>query len=854
MPHQHSVRDSNRPGGHLPGISTLEIKLALRLIRKQPILAAISVLALGLGVAIATTGFSMLDSVLGGRLPFEGGERFVRFQVRTAPEGHRTSLDVGSFRHLRDHATSFEHLGAVDAGLLNILRESGEVDSVQGASLTASTLQRLPYAPILGRNLVAADGADGAPPVAVLRESLWRRRYSADPAILGRAINVGGVERTVVGVLPDEATFPADGELWIPLDDATLGGADAGARAPLAFGILRPGVELAQADAEAQRLRERWFETAPPEVETRFWLTPYVEPPEGALPMATAMNLLLIAVLAVIASNVANLILTRTAYRRGELAVRTALGAARGRLIGQLTVEMALLGVLAAGLGLAAAHLAVSYLDRLLTELPFWVEIAISGRTLAFVIGVTGLIILLSGVVPAMKATGRDPVAALNASSRGGNFRLGRFSAAMMVLEMALSVAMLSGSLVLARGFSAHAERDFGLPRDRVLTAQVWIAEAGGTSSEGTSPETGGTSSEGTSSEAAGTPPGAPPARIEARIAEALRRVPGVAASGVTTALPRQDASESLVVVEAVAGARDGGARDAERTGDPRPAPTARVLPGFFAALDAEATAGRLFEERDLVPDAPAVAIVNEPFVDRFLSGRQPLGRRLRLVDPNDPEAAPVWREIVGVVPDLGLSAADPARAAGLYLPLQETRSWFYLAIRGHGDPARLSGPLRTAVAAVDPTIQLRRVQPLEKVNWDERAAMSSFSQSMIGMGLTTLGLSLLGIYAMIAFAVTCRTREIGIRVALGAGHRQIFRTVTAGAAAYLVAGGALGCALALGYVRLQDAMLVTRLPTSEPWVLPAVIALLAAAGLLACWLPARRALRILPMEALRSD
>ncbi len=867
-PVHHQTLRHKLLGWELPGISGVEIKLGLRLIRKQPILAAISILALGLGIAIATTGFSMMDSILHGKLPFVDGERYVRFQVRTVPEAARTTLDLDTYQLLQRRSGSFEHLGAMKAGLRNIQHPNGEVDSVQGASITPSSFRHLPYTPILGRTLLASDGVADAPPVVLLRESLWHRRYSADPAILGQTLNIHGAARTVVGILPNSATFPADGELWLPLDDQSLddrpvsgSGSGTKPRRTLAsnnmasgvqtYAILRQNVDLATADAEVQRLANQLRAELPAEVESRLWLTAYVEPPEQAVMMATMMNLVLIAVLAVIASNVANLILTRTAYRRGELAVRTALGAGRARLISQLTVEMALLGVLAMGLGLGAAHVAVSYLDRMLTELPFWAEIAISSRTLGFVVGITALIILFSGVLPAMKATGKNPLSTLNASGRGGSFRLSKFSAAMMVIEMALSVAMLSGSLVLARGFSAHAEKDFGLPRDSVLTAQVRIPAdlTDATTAFGRVPvdtasvdtaavDTAAVDSVPIDTTAGGSPVTGQPSIVH-RVAAALDTIPGIVASSLTTSLPRQDASEAMVQVD-------------ESVSEPRPAPIARVMPGFFASVAADATLGRLIEPLDLEADAPAVAVVNQPFVTKFLSDRHPIGRRLRLVDPEDPQAEPRWHEIVGVVPDLGLSAADPKRAAGLYLPMTSPPPWLYLTIRGHGDPARLAGPMRVAIANVHPEIQLHRVQPLENVNWDEREFMVTFSQTMIGMGVVTLVLSLLGIYAMISFAVTHRTREIGIRVALGATHRQVLATVTAGAALYLALGGILGSLSATGYIRLQDAMLVTRLPTGEPWVLPTVVALLAGAGLLACWLPARRALRILPMEALR--
>jgi predicted lysophospholipase L1 biosynthesis ABC-type transport system permease subunit len=258
-----------------------------------------------------------------------------------------------------------------------------------------------------------------------------------------------------------------------------------------------------------------------------------------------------------------------------------------------------------------------------------------------------------------------------------------------------------------------------------------------------------------------------------------------------------------------------------------------------------------VFRDQDLAPGAPGVAVVNRPFVDRVLGGRNPIGRRLRAVGPGD-DGPPRWYRVVGVVPDLGLSVADPERAAGWYLPIDPGARDYYLALRTAGSPPELVEPLRLALAGVDPEIDVYRTVPLERVGWEDRAFMSGFGSALTGMGVMAMILSLAGIYAMLSFAVTRRTREIGVRMALGATGRQVLRAVVGGTGVHLLAGAALGGVLAVALTQARQ-MLVTRLPAGEPWILPAVVAVLLVAGLVASWVPCRRVLAIRPTDALRS-
>ncbi len=809
-------------------MSASELRLGLRWIAKQPVMAATAVLALAAGIGLAATGAAVLEATVFSELPFDGAERFVRLRAYAEPGG-RVDLDLERYHRLVEDADSFELIGAVGARRVNLRHPSGAVEPERAALVTAGAFRAVPGVPVLGRTLTATDGAAGAPPVVLLRESLWRRRFAGDPGVVGAAVEVAGVDRTVVGVLPDGYEFPAGGELWIPLDDQYLGGSAAdpepGPRPGLeVFAVLRAGVSREVAQAEIDALVEPAAGGGAAEPEVRVRVVPYTEPPEGWNLMITTLVGVLVLVLLVIAANVANLISARTAARTSELAVRTALGASRARLIGQLTAETALLGALAAALGLAGSSAALSWLDANLgAEMPFWIDFTPGGATAATVVALALLATLVAGVLPALAATRRDPAGRLRAATAGGG-GVGRLGTAMVVVEMALSVALLSGALVMARGFALSTGDGLELPRGEVLTARI---------NEPT--------------------PGEPPPRLE--ILRAMAALPGVAAAGAASHLPRVDPP----VRRAELAPEPGEGADA-RAGEAA-APMAYADPGYFATLGAEALAGRLFRETDLAPGAPPVAVVNQPFIDRFLGGRNPLGRRLRLADPGGEEgeaAGPEpWREIVGVVPDLGLSVADPSMAAGWYAPLDDrvaaSRGGWYLAVRTAGDPLALAGPLRRALADLDPELDVYRLVPLERVGWEDRAFMTGFGTALSGLGAMALLLSLAGIYAMLSYAVTRRTREIGVRVALGATGAQVLRSVVGGTGLRLAAGAALGAVLALALIRAK-AMLVTRLPGGEPWILPAVLGLLLAAGLAASWVPARRALAIRPSDALRSE
>jgi predicted permease len=790
-------------------ISMGEVRLALRLIVKQPILSITIILALATGIAFATMGFTFRDELINSTLPYQAGERFARIYVLNR-EGRSVSFDLPRYHTLRDRASSFEHVGAVAGRPYTVTHDAGEVESIRGAAITPRSMRWLDATPIAGRPLIPADGESGAERVVLIRESLWQRRYSGDANIIGRQIMIGGLPRTIVGVMPDTFEFPNSGELWVPLDELTLGGSVQAAMPGLRiFGVLKPGVSFAAADSEVNVLASPLPTAAAPGGIARLLVRPFTADSDDTDLVINALVFVLVMVLLVVASNVATLVFARTWARAPELAVRTALGAARARVVGQLFFETLVLGSIAAVIGIIAAYMSLRYFKGSLEGWPFWITLEPNPRTVAFVVFLTFLVSVVSGLFPALRVTRHDLRNTLQAG-RGFAFGgFGRAGAFLLVVEIALSVALLNGAVTMARAFTSFVNEIPALPKNQVLTAQLGrIREP----------------------------------RQRDQVVAAIRELPGVTAVGAGQHLPRLYPPPREVSVEPVGD---------EPVMAPRPAPGHAVADGFLEAIGAHAVAGRLLDAADLSTGAAPVVVVNEPFVEKFLGGRHPIGRRIKIEDPRSNEAQP-WREIVGVVPDLGLSVGDPALTAGFYIPVRDEMLW-YLAIRTSVDPVTLTAPLRAAVANVDPDLQLEEIRTLEEAGYEERVFLSGIATALTAMGGMALALSIVGIYALLSFMVTRRTREIGIRIALGARNWQVLRSITGGATIYLAIGGLLGTGLGLVFAQARAVILIS-IPAPGVWMPATIFLTLLIAGLTACWLPARRALSIRPSQALNAD
>jgi predicted permease len=791
-------------------ISMGEVRLSLRLIVKQPILSATVVLALATGICLATMGFTFRDELVNATLPYAAGARFARIEAQDR-ERSRLEIDPERYHAFRDRAVSFEHVGAFGARPFTVTHGPGEVESIGGAYLTPRSMTWVEGSPSLGRNLIAADAEPGAEPVVVIRESLWHRRYSGDPAIIGRSLSIGGQQRTVVGIMPDTFKFPSSGELWMPLEETTLGGGGEKLGTPIRpFAVLRDGVTFEQATTEVEGLSQQFPTTDPRMADMRVRVRHYAaEVGSGDFAVAALVSVLVM-VLLVVASNVATLVFARTWSRAPELAVRTALGAARSRVVGQLFMETLMLGSIAAVIGLAGSYLSFRYIKSAIQGWPYYITLEPNLRIVLFVIFLTLLVSAVSGLLPALRVTRHDLRNNLH-SVRGFAFGgFGKVGALMLIVEIALSVALLNGAVTMARAFSAYFDEVPALTKNQILTAQLGRIP---------SPE------------------------LRDRVVAAARAIPGVLSAGASEQLPRLYPPPRPTSVEPIGD---------EPTVAPQPAPGHAVGNGFMEAIGARALNGRLFNGNDFIKGAAPVAIVNEPFVAKFLGGRNPIGRRIQIGAGRGEKADQPWREIVGVVPDLGLSVGDKSLAAGFYLPVRDEMLWF-LVVRTTSDPMTLAAPLRAAVANVDLDLQLEDIRTLEVAGEEDRVFLSGVAMALTAMGGMALMLSIVGIYALLSFMVTRRTREIGIRVALGARSWQVMRSITGAATVYLLIGGAVGTALGILFVQLRSMILIS-IPTPGVWMPATIFLTLAIAGMTACWIPARRALGIKPAEALQAD
>ena len=789
----------------MAAFSVSDVTLGLRLMRKQPVLSVTAVLALATGIGLATMGFTFLEAVFTSQLPFAGGDRFVLLDVYEAPRARRAGLSIERFRAVRESVPALSHLGAFETAPQNLLLPTGEVALVSGVVMTPESFAVLPFAPIVGRALDANDAVAGAAPAIVIRESLWRRHFSADPLVVGRSANFSGVQRQIVGVLPDALEFPNSPEAWLPLRDPV--------RARI-FGVLVDVDGLAIAQTQVASASAQFEQANPSAPRLRLQVDGFVPALSRGLDILTgALVFVLVLVLLVIAANVANLILARAMSRSSELAVRSALGATRARLVTQVCTEVLLLGSIAAVVGVAASELTFKWIRETATDMPFWVDLTAGPRTVLFVAMATVLAAAVGGAWPALKATSRDAQQALSASNRRVAGAFGVTSSAMIALQIALSIGALHAALVVAHGVAGYMRGASIAGESQILTARLYL-------------------------------PDSVEAAAHTLVLDTLNRLPGITRAGLATSLPRLSPGVVMTRVRA----------DVRATASmPRAAPRVAVSPGYLETLGGRAITGRLFTAHDLSDEAPPVAIVNEPFVATFFGGANPVGKQLQFVDEHDPAAASAWREIVGVVPDLGLSAGDEQLAGGLYVPMRR-ESLMYVAAAVAGDPALLAMPLRRAIAQTDPRILVRDTVRLPDVGSEDRAVFAGIGAALTALGVIALGLSVIGVYALLSFSVAARTREIAVRSALGATRVQVLRSVIGRAAIPLAAGALLGPAIGTALIAVRG-IFAFRLP-SEAGAMPvaALVALMLVAALAAAWLPGRRALRVNVADALKAE
>jgi predicted permease len=861
--HKDAMRDA-RGLAWLGGLA-LDLKLGARMLVKYPGLTLVGGLAMAFAICVGAVVFQIAMLFVSPALPLPGGDRIVHlrnYDVQASDPAPRALHDFLVWRRAMRAVTD---LGAWQDVARNLTGRDGEVRPVRVAAITATGFRVSATPPLLGRALVAADERTDAPPVVVLGHELWRTRFAGDSAIVGRTVRLDDGYATVVGVMPPGYAFPVAHEAWLPfrpdvLDDAPGRGPDI-----TIFGRLAPGATLDDARAELAPLGQRAARELP---DTHRHLQPQVMPYTQMFAMEEGadggilllMQIFTLTLLVLVCGNVALLLFARAATRESETIVRSALGASRRRIVLQLFAEALVLGGVAAAVGLAVAHVALRqwglpFLKANLGQLPFWYDLRLSPTTVLYACGLTLLGAAIAGVLPGLKVT-RGLGSRLRAGTAGSGLRFGGVWTAVIVAQVAVSVAFPGIVLLEVREMQRVRSYDVGFAADEYLAVQLGMDASPGADVEGDS--------------AAAAARRARFGMLVETLRQRVAAEPGVAGVTFVDELPRTNSTwhrvafdDSASVLAADAAPAAAGAPEAP----PRLRSTkvARVDPSYFGVLEAPILAGRGFQAADLAPGA-RVAIVDQGFVDRVLLGRNPIGRRVRIAVAPTPVTGPEadslpWLEIVGVVKELGMNnAAETVRGAGLYLPATPGSGFApHMMIHAQGDPMALVPRLRAIAGAVDPTLRLTEFQRVDRVTDDLLWILGMFLRATLVMTAVALLLSLAGIYAVLSFTVARRTREIGVRVALGAPHRRvltaIFRRPLTQVGLGVVGGAAL---IALGALALsrttQFKGTLSGLSAGQLALLAAYAAFMLAVCLIACVVPTRRALRVEPTVAMRVE
>ena len=788
---------------------------------KAPAFTALVVLILGLGIGVNTAIFSIVYAVTLKPLPFTEPSRLVAIHGGRATNSD-VSLAYPDFVDFREQATSIQQMGGYTSGGVT-LTGNGNPDALDASFVTPDFFHVLGVKPLTGRLFEPNDNVKGAAPVAILSEAVWRRRFNADPGVIGRGITIDRTGFTIVGVMAQDFEFPyqADrAEIWLPMiADPFVASLMDGRGASFLYGIgrLKPGATVGQAESELDAIAARLALQYPTSNAGRtIAAVPLHDDIVRDYRHGLALLLGAVGVVLLIAcANVANLLLARGAARQKEIAIRMALGAGRGRLIRQLLVESVAFSIAAGGVGIILALWGVAALVAATPlDIPRLQSARVDTMVLAFATLVSMATGIIFGVAPALQLSRPDHGEALNEAGRGSSgSRAARTGRALVVAEIALSLVLLTGAGLLVRSFLELQRVEPGFVPQRAVTMQLLLPGSR-------------------------YPDEAAQIRFFREVHDRMAAAPGVQSAAVSTTLPMSGSSLGA-----------GFTVDDHPVANPADRPTAAgfaISPDYFATMGIQLVRGRAFTARD-DENGPPVAIINETMARRFWPGEDPVGRRLT-------SYSGVSREIVGIVRDV--KNRDLAENAGpqLYTPYVQ-RPWPFLAVvaRTTGDPVGLSATLRQAVGSVDPDLAAADVRTIDDY-LAQSVATPRFNATLIaGFAVLALFLAGCGLYGVMSYAVVQRSREIGIRMALGAQPGDVRGMVVSQAMKMGLAGLMVGLAGAFAATRLLGNLLFGVGP-SDPATFATVCGLLLSVVLVAAYVPARRATRVDPMVALRAE
>jgi len=820
--------------------SLLDLRLGIRMLKRYPVLTLVSTGSLAFAIAIGASVFAFISLMLWPRLPLPEGDRVVVVQHHDETTSRPESRVAADFLRWRKGTNTLTDFAAGRDMARNLQMGDLIVEPIAVEEVTASMFAMVRVAPIKGRALTDEDARPAAPPVMVIGERIWRERYAADPDIIGKSFLLSDTPTTVVGVMPAAFRFPSIFEVWQPLK---IDEAAAMPRAGMWISMwarLKPDVTFEHANRElavlgAQAAAE-WPEThAHLKAIVQSPAIPEIENPEERAMIASA-NLVIALLVLLVSGNVALLMFARAATRESEILVRTALGASRTRLMAQFFAEALVLSTLAAAIGLALAEwvmvwgvhsFAVTANDGKLP--PFWITPALPPLSIAYGIGLALCAAAVTGILPAIKMTRAVSTRLRETGAGGGGLKFGGVWTVLIVSQITVTVAVPAVIFLLKSNSLKIERQQIGVPAEQYLTGRLQRES------------------------------NMSPARFEAavrRVREGIAATPDVRVVTIADKLPFMWNGHYVIEVDP-----GGAATPTFEDGHGYRITTAAVEPDFFEAFAASPISGRLFTPSDYA-DAPQMVVVNQSFVDIVLGGRNALGRHIRYtIASNGGQRPPFgaqapWLEIVGVVRDLGMAVPPAPNTAGVYFPLRlRAVDSIFIAARVSGNMTSVSNALRSIAAKADPTLRVADIQPLDRVNDSILKTINYVVGMFVVVSLSAMVLALSGIYAVMSFAVSRRTREIGIRVALGSRPWRVVLTVLRGPLIQLATGIVFGGILtfvisSVNFEREQ----FDGITLGFGLALVGYALIMLGVCLLACFVPARRVLKVDPIAALRTE
>ena len=799
-----------------------DVRFGVRRLLREPGFTAVVVAALALGIGVNTTVFTLVNAVLFRGLPFEQPHRVMYL---TSNNATRNQTDMGvsypDFRDWRAQAKTFKGLGALSARAMVIGDGNSSPDTVRGWSVSANTFSLIGQAPLLGRDFLPEEDRVGAAPACILGYTIWENRYGRDPNILGKTIRIDEVDTTVVGVMPKGMKFPLSSDLWTPLVP-TSEYEKRESRDMTVFGRLADGASLAQARSEMDLIARRLEQEYPKSNRgITFSVVPYNDQFNGGQVRVVFLSLLGAVgfVLMIACANVTNLLLARSLARQREVSIRTALGAGRWRIIRQLLVESVILGVLGGAAGLLIARWGVRMFDLAVARInkPYWIDFRIDFTVFAYLAAVCLVTGILFGLAPAIQLSRVDLNSTLKEGGRGssGGARSRWLTASLVVSEVALSIVLLVGAGLMVRSFLNAYQRTSGLHAERYLTMRIALPDKK-------------------------YPDAAARTRFYEQLEPRIGSVPGTESAAIVTHLPLQGGNGWKIEIE--------GRPPVEEDKMPRTSGVI-VSPSYFATLGIVLLRGRAFNSTDGLPDQGA-AIVNQRFAARYWPGEDPVGKKLRIRWDGDRP----WLTVVGISQDFRQRLDTDELEPIVYVPYRgKPAGGFAILSRAAVPPTSLTSALRKEIEAIDRDLPVFGVATLEENFEQARWPFRVFGSLFAIFALIALVLSSVGLYAVMAYSVTRRTQEIGVRMAMGASSGNILLLVLSQGLRQLGIGVAIGLAGAFGVARVLKTLLVGVTPT-DPVTFVTISAVLVVVGAMACWLPARGAMRMDPTTALRYE